>query len=107
MDLDGWCLIHAQHLIAIEVGLLDTAVLQRDLAMERRRDAEDNRALDLRLDGVRIDDVAAIDRTDDAPYPHRSVLGHLDLGDVSQIGREDVLKRDASADPFRQWLAPA
>ena len=42
--------IHAQHLVAIEVGLLDTAVLQRDLTIECRRDVEDDGALDLRVD---------------------------------------------------------
>src|SRR5215471_9616060 len=107
MDLDGWRLVYSQHLVAIEVGLLDAAVLQGDLAMERRRDAENDRALDLRLDGVGIDDGTAINCADDAPYPHRSVLRHLNLGDVSHIGREYVLKRDASADSFRRWLAPA
>src|SRR5258705_8226271 len=34
--------------VSIEVGLLDTAVFQSDLTIERRRDAEDDRALDLR-----------------------------------------------------------
>src|SRR6516162_7295622 len=107
MDLDCWRLVYARHLVAVEVGLLDAAVLQGDFAMERRRDAEDDRALDLRLDGVGVDDGAAIDCADDAPYPHRSVLRHLNLCDVSHIGREYVLERDASADPFRRWLAPA
>jgi hypothetical protein len=49
-------------LVGIEVGLLDTAV--RDLAMERRRDAEDDRALDLGTDGGGIDDGAANDAPD-------------------------------------------
>jgi hypothetical protein len=49
-------------LVGIEVGLLDTAV--RDLAMERHRDAEDDRALDLGTDGGGIDDGAANDAPD-------------------------------------------
>src|SRR5262249_48148191 len=68
---------------------------------------EDDRALDLSLDGVWIDDGAAIDRTDDAPYPHRSVLRHLNLGNVSHIGREHELKGNATAGSFRQRLSPA
>ena len=77
VNLDGGRLIHAQDLIAIEVGLLDAAVLERDLAIERSRDAENNRALDLRLDGIGIDDGAAIDRADDAPDTNRTVLRNL------------------------------
>ena len=60
-------------MVAVEIGLLDTAVLQRDLTIECRRDAEDDGALDLRLDGIGIDDGAAIDRADDAPDANRSV----------------------------------
>jgi hypothetical protein len=59
-------------LVGVEIGLLDTAALQRDLAIERRRDAENDRALDLRLDGVGIDNGAAIDRADDAPDTNRA-----------------------------------
>src|SRR5262249_26801297 len=64
MNLDRRRLIDAQHLVSIEVALLDAAVLQRDLAVERRRDAEDDRALNLRADRVWIDDGSAIDRAD-------------------------------------------
>jgi hypothetical protein len=59
VDLDGRRLIDAQDLVRVEIGLLDTAVLDCDLAIERRRDAEDNRALDLRPDGIGINDGAA------------------------------------------------
>ncbi len=48
VDLDCRRFVDAQHRIAIEVGLFDAAVLQRDLPVERRRDAKDDRALDLR-----------------------------------------------------------
>ena len=60
MDFDGRRLVDPQHLVGIEVGLLDTPVLERDLAMERRRDAENDRALELGADGVRIDGGAAV-----------------------------------------------
>jgi hypothetical protein len=75
--------------------------------MQRRRDAEDDRALDLRAHGIGIDDGAAIHRADDAPHTNRSILRHLDFGDLRQIGREDELDGDATTDPFRQGLAPA
>jgi hypothetical protein len=57
----------AQHLVSVEVGLLDTAVFERDSAVERGGDPEDNRALDLRLDDIGIDHRAAVDRADNAP----------------------------------------
>src|SRR5271165_6998302 len=47
MDLDRRRLADAQHLIGVEVGLLDPAIFQRDLAIERGGDAENDRALDL------------------------------------------------------------
>src|SRR3984893_10299169 len=37
VDLDGRRLVHAQDLVGIEVGLLDTAVFEGDLAIERCR----------------------------------------------------------------------
>src|SRR5215211_951021 len=79
MHFNSRRLVHTQDLVLIEVGLLDAAVFQRDLPVERRRDAEVDRALDLRLDGIGIDDGAAIDRADDALHSNRSVLRHLDL----------------------------
>ena len=80
VDLNARCLIHAQNLVSVEIGLLDTAVLQRDLAIKRSRDAEDERALDLSPDGIRVDDGAAIDRADDPPHTNRAILRHLDFG---------------------------
>src|ERR1700693_1067719 len=47
VNLDGGRLIHAQHLISVEIALLNTTVLERNFSVERRRDAEDDRALDL------------------------------------------------------------
>jgi hypothetical protein len=44
-----------------------------DLAIERRRDAEDDRALDLRPDGIGIDDGAAIDRAHDPTDANRAI----------------------------------
>ena len=101
MDLDRRGLIDAQHLVGVEIGLLDTAVFEGDLTIECRRDAEDDRALDLRPDGIGIDDGAAIDRADDAPDTNRTILRHFDFGNLRHIGREDELNEDATAHPFR------
>jgi hypothetical protein len=107
MNLDRGCLIDAQHLVVIEIALLDAAVLQRDLAMERCRNAKDDRALDLCLDGIGVDDGAAIDRADDAPDTDRPVLRHFNFGDQRQVGREDELEGHATPDSFGERLSPA
>ena len=66
MDFGGRRLRHPQHRVLMVIRLHDAAILQGDLAMERRRNPEDDGALDLRLHRVRVDDDAAIDRADDA-----------------------------------------
>jgi hypothetical protein len=44
-------------LVGIEVCLLDTAVLERDVAVESGGYAEDDRALDLCTNRIRVDDL--------------------------------------------------
>ena len=106
VDLDSRGLIDAQHLIAIEVCLLDTAVLQSDLAVKRRCYAEDDRTLNLRLYRVGIDHSAAIDSADDAPDADRSVLRYFDFGYLRHIIREGELDGNATANSFRQRPSP-
>ena len=79
MDLDRRRFVYAQHLVSVEVGLLDTADLERDCAVERGGDPEDDRALDLRLDDIGIDHNTAIDRADDAPDTNRAILRDFEL----------------------------
>ena len=69
MDLDRRRFVDAQHLVSVGVGLLDTSVLEGDLAIERSRNAKDDRALDLRPDDIGIDDNAAIDAAQDDARP--------------------------------------
>src|SRR5260370_42178955 len=85
MNLDGRRLVHAQDLVVMEVALLDAPILEGDLAIERRRDAEHDRALDLRLNGVGIDRDAAIDRADDPVDANNSVPRHLDFGNLRHV----------------------
>src|SRR5262249_56332733 len=85
VDVDRRGLVHAQHLVGVEIGLLDPAVLQRDIAMQRRRDAEDDRALYLRPHAIGIDDGAAVDRTDAAPAANRRVVRQFDSGYPREI----------------------
>src|ERR1700722_9918541 len=86
VNLDGRRLVHAENLVRMEVGLLHTAVLERDLTIERRSDAEDDRALNLRLDCVGIDDGAAIDRADDPADTNRAILRYFNFGNLRHMG---------------------
>jgi len=85
--------------------LLDSSVFQGDLAVKCRSDAEDDRALDLGLDGVGIDGDAAIDRANDPVNMNLSILRHLDFGNLRHVGRKDELKGDAATETLRQRLS--
>ncbi len=104
VHLDGRRLVDTKHLVVIEVRLLDPSVLDGDLAIQGSGDAEVHAALDLRADGVRIDDRAAIDRRHDAADPHRLVGRYRDFGHQRQIAAEDGLQGNAPTRPRRQRL---
>jgi hypothetical protein len=63
-------------------------VFEGDFAIKPRRNAEDDRALDLRLDGIGIDDGAAIDRADDSADSNRAIPRHFNFRNLCHIGRE-------------------
>src|SRR5205085_3725095 len=73
VHLDLRHLIDAQHLIVVEVRLLDAPVLEGHLAVERGSQAVDDRALDLALDNLRVDGLPAIDRSNDAMHLRRAI----------------------------------
>src|SRR4051812_8358564 len=54
VNLERRSLVDSQRLVRVEIALLDTAVLQGDLAVKGRSDAEHHRTLDLGLDDVGI-----------------------------------------------------
>ena len=80
MHLDlARCGIDAGQLVAVEVGLLDAAVLEGDLAQRGEADAHDHRALHLRADPVGVDLRPAIDRDVDARDGDRAAIADLHL----------------------------
>ena len=62
MDLDRGRFVDAHHSIVVEVALLHPPFGDGDFIVERGGEPEDEAALNLRLDAVRVDDRAAIDR---------------------------------------------
>src|SRR5215470_9205520 len=107
VDFDPRRLVDAQHPVVAEVGLLNPAVLECDLAVERARQAEDDAALHLRANGVGVDLNTAIDR---APHMGRvdgAFLVDADLDDL----RDEAAEAGAQCNPAtlagRQQLAPS
>src|SRR5262249_43553139 len=91
--------------VVVEVRLLDGAVLDRDAPLERRGQAEYDRAFDLRLHLVRIHDRAAVDRRDDAIYLDHMILDG-DFGDFGNNRAERLVHRD-TLENTRMLSAPA
>ena len=107
VHVDSRHFVDAQHAVVAEVGLLDAAVLDRDLAVKRGRQTEDDAALHLRANRVGIDLHAAID---DAPHMRRldhAFLVDADLNDLRDEAAEADAERDATALSRRQRLAPS
>ena len=90
-----------------EVGLLDGAAGQGDLAVERGRQAVDDAALHLHADDRGIDHRAAIDGAGHTLDLQRLAVGHGDLGDLRHDRAERGAQRNAAARSRRQGLAPA
>src|SRR5215469_13216478 len=68
-DLDLWHLVDPHHVVAIEIGLLNRATIDRAFAIQRRGEAIDKRAGDLALYLRRVDRVTGIGGGDDAVDP--------------------------------------
>src|SRR5215469_11592855 len=106
VDLEFRRVMDPQHLVGVEVGLLNSSDFQGDLTVKRRRDTKDDRALDLRSNGIGIDGNATIYRADDPMDANLSSPRHFDFCDLRHAGRKDELKRDAAAETLRQRLFP-
>jgi hypothetical protein len=80
----------------VEVALLDTSVLQRDLAIERGRQTENDAALHLRANRVRVDRETAIDDADHACGGYRAMLPCGDLHDLRDEAAESRAECDSA-----------
>src|SRR5207245_375965 len=86
VHLDRRRFVHPQRPVVVEIGLLDPAILERDLAPQRTTDAEHHPTLDLRLHDVRLHDGAAVDRAPDPLHAHVARVRDGNLGDLGHIG---------------------
>src|SRR5882724_2201544 len=105
-------LVHAEHLVVVEVGLDQVAVGDRAALLQRIAQAEEERALDLGTDAVGVDDDAAVHRADDLLDAH-APGGGVDprLDDRGRPRRRLLLLRGDAGHPEprvgRERLAPA
>src|SRR6267154_3641279 len=78
MNLDGRSLVDPQHAVIVEIALPHAALVDRDLTIERRRQPEDQAALQLRDDSVGIDGDPGVDGRNEAPYVDLSIWVNFD-----------------------------
>ena len=69
----------------MKVALLHSSAVERDLAFERSRQTKIDTAFHLRLHGVGIDDLTAIDRANHAMNAHASILVYRNFGHLGHI----------------------
>ena len=106
MHLDLRRLVDPHYPIVVEIALLNAASCDRDLAVERRRQPENQATLELRGDRVWIDGCAAVHHAHDLSHGDRAIAVDLDFRDRSEKGSERALCCDAATGALRQRLAP-
>src|SRR5580765_190059 len=108
MHLDRRSLIHSQDAVVVKVRLLDPAILERHFTPQRGADAVHDAALDLRLDDLGVDDLAAVHRAYDPVHAYISRAGHFDFGYLRQVAAPAAVEKGNAtpAAPW-QWLAPS
>src|SRR5215475_9485666 len=99
-------LIHAKRFVIVEVGLLDSAAIDRDFSSQRSAQAIHDSALDLLYHDVGIYDVPAIDSANDAMHPDLSFIDR-DLGDLRIEAAEIIDDGNTAIPSGRKRLAPA
>jgi hypothetical protein len=107
MDLYCRRFIDPHHPVIVEVALLHPSLGDRDLVVEGGCEAEDEAALDLRLDPVGIDRRAAVDRRRHTAERDLAVVVDLSLDDRRDIRAEHALASHPASDPRRKRAAPA
>ena len=106
MHLDPGRILEPHDRIGVEIALLDAAVPDGDLVVERGREAVDHAALELHFDRARIDDMAAVDRDRHPLDLHLALLVDRHLGDHAHDAVVAFVNREAAALAGRQRLAP-
>ena len=93
--------------ILVEVLLLHSAVLDRDLESEHRRQAVHDRALALVLGAAEVDDGAHVGGHGDLVHRQLFVVVDADVGDLGDVAGVAEVEREAEGVSLGLGLAPA
>src|SRR4029453_7354851 len=107
MHVDWRHLVDAQHTVVVEIGLRDPAPVDCDLSPKCSCEPEDQPALQLRNNGVRVDGDAGIDCRGDPAQMHFALPVDFSLDYSGNEAAERWLHADTATSPRRQRLAPA
>ncbi len=99
MDFHDGHFVQAQHRIVVEVPLFHPPVLEGDLTVKRRGEAEDDAAFHLRADGVRVYHRTAVDRADNPMDSDLTLLGNRDFRHLSHEAAERGVHGQAAPVP--------
>src|SRR5579864_830792 len=105
MNFDLWRLIDSQHLIVMEIALLDRAILDGDLARQYGSKREIDRPFGHRPYSVRVHSDATVDDAHHAVDLDRAIILHGDFGNLGAAGLTGAAG-DAPALALGQRLSP-
>src|SRR5215207_2322596 len=98
--------VEAQHVVTVEIALLDSAALKGDLRLHDGAEAEADPAFHLGADDVRVDRHPAIDGADDALDLWLSPVVDGYLGDLRHVGLERFGDRNTAEAALGQRPVP-
>src|ERR1039458_5566369 len=105
VHLDLRHLIHAEHLVIVEIPLLHAPLIDCDFAFERGRQPENDCALHLRLNRQRIHRPPAIHRANHVMHLHLAAfLVHRDFGHLRHVAPKRTQDCDPTGSSGRRHL---
>jgi hypothetical protein len=107
VDLDLRHFIDPQHPVIVKIALAHAALVDADVAIERRSQPKNQAALQLGDHGIRIHDNARIHDRDDALHVHIAVFINLRLRNRGDEASEGSLDRNTPARARRQGTSPS
>ena len=107
VDLDRRRLVDAKLSVVVEVALLDAPFVEGYAVEQSGGQSEQDAALDLRANDVRIDLDTAVDGRHDLLQRDLAREGHRDFDDQSGVGSEVLMQRHATPGPRLQRPVPA
>ena len=100
-----WHLVNAQHVVVVEIALLDSATIDGDGVFESRSEAVNNAAEHLLFDATGIDNDAAIHSTNDTIHAKLALVERY-FSHLSREAADVVGDSDAATAAWAEWGRP-